>query len=68
MTLRRHIARVLLWWSRQHPSRALEQAIPAFAEAARRERRARARNDARGIGAARRAKREAIHADLRGSH
>lgn len=67
MTLRRHIARVLSWWNRQHPSRALERAIPAFAEAARRERRARARNDARGIGAARRAKQAAILNDLRGA-
>lgn len=67
MTLRRHIARVLAWWNRQHPDRALETAIPAYREAVQRERRARARNDARGIGAARRAKQAAILNDLRGA-
>lgn len=66
MTLRAHLARIFRWWSSAHPDRTLEQAIPAYAEAARRERRARQRNDARGIGAARRAKCEALHADMRG--
>jgi hypothetical protein len=67
MTLRRHIARVLSWWNRQHPSRALERAIPAYREAAQRERRARQRNDARSIGRAVAAKRAALHADMRGA-
>ena len=67
MTLRRHIVELLAWWHRRHPSKALETAIPAYAEAARRERRARQRNDTRAIGSAREAKREAILRDLRGA-
>lgn len=67
MTLRAHLSRILNWWNRQHPSKELERALPAFAEAARRERRARARNDARGIGQARKAKQAAILNDLRGA-
>ena len=67
MTLRRHIARLLSWWRSEHPDRTLEYALPAYAEAVRRERRARARNDSRGIGAAVAAKRAALHADMRGA-
>lgn len=63
----RTIRRIITWWNSLHPDRALERAIPAFAEAARRERRARARNDSRGIGRAVAAKRAALHADMRGA-
>jgi len=66
MTLRAHLARIFRWWSSAHPDRTLEQAIPAYAEAVRHERRARQRNDARGIGRAVAAKRAALHADLAG--
>ena len=66
MTLRAHLSRILNWWNRQHPSRALERAIPAYREAVQRERRARQRNDARGIGRAVTAKRAALHAHLAG--
>lgn len=66
MNLRRHIARMLAWWRSVHPDRTLEQALPAYREAAKNERRARARNDARGIGRAVAAKQAALHADLAG--
>lgn len=66
MTLRQHIAVLRTWWRSIHPSHALE-AIPAYRDAARRERRARQRNDMKAIGQARRAMREAIHADMRGA-
>jgi len=66
MNLRRHIARLLSWWRSEHPDRTLEHALPAYAEAVRRERRARARNDSRGIGRASKAKCEALHAALAG--
>jgi hypothetical protein len=62
----RTIRRIITWWNSLHPDRALERAIPAFAEAARRERRARARNCTQEIGAALEAKREAVHAALAG--
>lgn len=66
MTLRRHIARIRSWWRTVHPDRTLE-AIPAYREAATSERRARQRNDSRGIGSALKAKRAALHADMAGA-
>lgn len=65
MTLRAHLARIFNWWHRQHPDRTLE-AIPAYAEAARHERLAKARNDMKALGRAREAKRAALHSNMAG--
>lgn len=65
MTLRAHLSRIFSWWKTTHPDRALET-IPDYAEAARRERRARQRGDTRAIGRARKAKYGALHAALAG--
>lgn len=64
--MNRTIRRILTWWNSLHPDRALERALPAWAEAARRERRARARNCTREIGRAVAAKQAALHANMRG--
>jgi hypothetical protein len=66
MTLRRHLSRIANWWRSVHPSKALERAIPAYRDAAGRERRARQRNDTRSIGQAVAARKAALHAALRG--
>lgn len=63
MTLKSHIRKVIAWWRTLHPGHALN-CIPSYAEASRREKLCRARNDTRGIGAAQKQKRDAIHADL----
>lgn len=61
----RIIREISKWWRRAHPSRTLE-ALPAYRDAVRREKRARQRNDTRAIGRARRARQTALHDNLRG--
>lgn len=65
MTFRSHLSRIFNWWHRQHPDRTLE-AIPAYADAARRERIAKARNDTKALGRAREAKKAALHSNMAG--
>lgn len=65
MTLKAQIRRLCAWWRTLHPGHALD-CIPSYAEASRREKLCRARNDTRGIGAALKQKRDAIHASLAG--
>lgn len=65
MTLRAHITHIREWWTRLHPSRALER-IPDYRKAAEAERRAHRRGCTREIGAARRAKQTALHRAMAG--
>ena len=65
MTLRAHLVRIVSWWRRIHPDRALE-AIPEYASAARRERQAIKRGCTREIHQARQEKRRAVHRALGG--
>lgn len=61
----RMIKSALAWWRHVHPDRTLER-IPAYREAAEAERRALAHRRTRDLGRARRAKRGALHGDMRG--
>lgn len=65
MSLDRLIRRALSWWRHIHPDRTLER-IPAYRAAAEAERRALAHRRTQELSRARRAKREAVLADLRG--
>lgn len=66
MTISHHIARIIAFWRRRHPSRVLERAIPEYAAAVERERRARRACRTQEIHRACEAKRLALHRDLAG--
>jgi len=65
MTLKAHITRIREWWTRLHPSRALER-IPDYRKAAEAERSAHRRGCTQDIGRARRAKQNALHRAMAG--